>query len=221
MPKIPDRDKLEEALAKALAKVLRLRRGAILEALGDPPDINKMTPELWETLGKELAASVSPFLEDTFVAQAGALIAGAPIGLDFALINERAITWANQYAFDLVRGINETDRRALQSAISSYFRQGQTREQLETQLGRIYGPGRASTIAVTEITRAASQGEQAAADELKKDGINMIPIWQTNNDELVCPICGPRQGKVIDDNFYPPAHTNCRCFCNHELPKLK
>jgi hypothetical protein len=86
---------------------------------------------------------------------------------------------------------------------------------------RTFGPVRAEMISVTEITRAASQGEQQVAKELADAGINMIPIWQTNEDEIVCEICMPRNEQEITDNFYPPAHPRCRCWVNYKLPKVK
>lgn len=41
-------------------------------------------------------------------------------------------------------------------------------------------------------------------------------IWETAEDELVCPFCGPIHNKMVraDDLLslgIPPAHTNCRC----------
>jgi len=141
--------------------------------------------------------------------------------VDWGLRKQAAVDWARQYTFNLVRGINNTDRKYLQSAVSSYFEQGQTRQELEDRIGRIYSPNRASMIAVTEVTRAASEGERAIAKELESQGIRMIPIWQTNNDELVCPLCGPKHGQEIKDGIYPPLHVNCRCFTNHELPKVE
>lgn len=221
MADIPDRDDLERQLARILAKVLRLRRGEILEALGDPPDINKMTPELWDRLGDELARELSPFIERTFVAAAGRLIAATPLGVDWAVVNQRAAEWARRYTFDLVRGITQTDMNVLRLSVSAYYEQGQTMGQLIERLEQIFSPVRAEMVAVTEVTRAASEGEQEIARELAAEGINMIPVWQTNDDELVCPVCGPRDGQEITDGVYPPLHPRCRCWTNHELPKVR
>ncbi|HAW77441.1 MAG TPA: hypothetical protein DCW74_17115 [Alteromonas australica] len=43
----------------------------------------------------------------------------------------------------------------------------------------------------------------------------MIPTWMTQEDALVCPICGPLHGKTKENwgEFDgPPAHYMCRCF---------
>jgi SPP1 gp7 family putative phage head morphogenesis protein len=90
---------------------------------------------------------------------------------------------------------------------------------LRGRLGRIYSPVRAEMIAVTEVTRAAAEGERATVREIEKEGIRMVEVWQTNNDSLVCPICGPRHGKKVGDgwskNDGPPAHPRCRCWLTH------
>lgn len=38
-------------------------------------------------------------------------------------------------------------------------------------------------------------------------------VWQTQNDERTCPICGQLDGVVWreGEGFSPPAHDNCRC----------
>jgi hypothetical protein len=78
-------------------------------------------------------------------------------------------------------------------------------------------------IAITEVTRAAAEGERATVREIAKEGIKMVEVWQTKNDEIVCTICGPRHGKKVGDgwsrNDGPPAHPRCRCWINHEFEK--
>jgi hypothetical protein len=80
-------------------------------------------------------------------------------------------------------------------------------------------------IARTEVTNAAMQGEAGIVDELAREGIHMIAVWQTNNDAIVqeCPICWPRHGKKKGDGWYSEtaAHPNCRCWINHEFEKPK
>jgi len=80
----------------------------------------------------------------------------------------------------------------------------------------MFGAERAEIIAITETTRAAVEGERGVIAELEQHGIRMYPVWMTRNDELVCPICAPRNGKPIQpgnetNGEYPPAHPRCRC----------
>jgi len=220
MSDVSNRDELERRLARKIGKVQRAQMGKLLELLGDPPDLNNVTPDFWTLAGKELAAVLLPILEDIFLEQARVLLTAQPIGVDWALINRAAVDWARAYGFNLVTGVNATSQAGLQSAVSAYFEQGLTIGDLEKKLGNLFGPVRAEMIAVTEVTRASVEGERAIAGEIAKQGIDMIPIWQTNRDDLVCPICGPRHKKPIADGIFPPAHPRCRCWVNHELPEV-
>lgn len=221
MADIPNRTELEAELAKRFSKLSAKHKKEIMALLGDPPNIGNVPASFWKKMAAELNGSFIPFLSEVYMDAAERLVEGLPIGVDWGLVNEHAAQWARGYSFDLVRGITATSRRATQEAIGAFFEQGMTRGDLEARLSRIYGTVRAESIAVTEVTRAASFGEQEVAREIAGDGIDMIPIWQTNNDELVCSVCGPLHDNPITDNFYPPAHPRCRCWVNHELPKVK
>lgn len=209
MPDIPDRDDQEAAYAKLIAKLLKAYGGRLLEKLGDPPDLSNLDQSFWDEEAKELVKNLSPFGEQVFLDAALRLMETTPLGVDWALVNERAVEWASRYTYDLVRGINQTTRGTLQRTLTDYFNLGLTREDLEGRIRPLFGPVRAEMIAVTEVTRAASEGEQALARELHEQGIDMIPVWQTNNDELVCPQCGPKHDQPIRDDIFPPEHPRC------------
>lgn len=79
---------------------------------------------------------------------------------------------------------------------------------------------RAERIAITELANAMVKVELVAA---KKYGITGV-TWRTSRDELVCPICLPLDGvtKKIGqsfDGYTIPAHPNCRCFFEEEIPE--
>ena len=225
MPDIPNRDALEAQLARKLSGLSRRQMGELLEHLGDPPNIANVPASFWKESGEELAKVVTPFSERVYLEAAERMLETVPIGVDWSLVNQAASSWARQYAFDLVGGINSTTRQAVGQAVGNYFSQGLTMGDLTNRLGRIYSPIRADMIATTEVTRAAAEGERATVSEIEKEGIKMVEVWQTNNDELVCPICGPKHGKKIGTNWTrndgPPAHPRCRCWINHEFEKPK
>lgn len=222
MPDIPNRDELERRLARMLGRANRTWLAKLLEYLGDPPSLDNVPADFWDKSGKELAQTLLPFSERVYLDAAERMLASVPIGVNWDLINTAASEWARGYTYDLIRGINETSRRAVQQAISAYFEQGLTIGDLRERLGRIYSPVRAEMIATTEVTRAASMGEQALAQEIANQGIQMTAVWQTNNDEMVCPICGPLHERPESEwrNAHPdgpPAHPRCRCWLNHEF----
>jgi hypothetical protein len=144
---------------------------------------------------------------------------GKPV-IDYTLTNKEAARWAREYVYDLVKGINDTTRDVLRDAIGAFVdTPGMTIGDVMRQLP--FDEERAQRVAVTEITRAYAEGEMIAGRELQKEfpGVRIVKIWFTNNDDLVCDICGPLDGKEvdIDENFdgdldKPPAHPNCRCW---------
>jgi hypothetical protein len=217
---VPNRDEVEAELARKLGRLFKAELNDLMDLLGNPPNLANVPDSFWEGQAKEFADAVYPTLEKQAIEQAGNALAALPAAVSWDLVNERAVAWARNYTFDLVRGITETSRDVLRVGVSDYFNDGLTIGELEDKLSSTFGAVRASLISVTEITRAAAAGERALADELAKFGIKMRPIFETNQDELVCARCGPMQGKEIKrEEDYPPLHPGCRCFSNLELPE--
>jgi len=214
---LPNRDELERKLAKVLGKNFRWQLRELLDELGDPPLPDRLPPDFWEKTGLE--SVIEPELIGTFLTAAEGLMLEINIGVEWGLVNQRAIDWGRPYTFDLVRGINTTTQGVLRTAMESYYRDKLTKDQLAALLEPSFGPIRAEMIAITETTRAGVEGERELVRQIEaaNQNIKMMPIWQTANDDRVCPICGPRHGKPIDDGYYPPAHPRCRCWVNHEM----
>lgn len=91
---------------------------------------------------------------------------------------------------------------------------------LVEQLTPMFGAERARMVAVTEVTRAYSEGNQVA---WRAGGIIDRKRWETSADEHVCRVCAPLQGQEqpLDADFQsefqgvaggPPAHAGCRCW---------
>ncbi len=245
MPDIPNRDELEKEIAKLLGRYNRQELAKLVELMKNHPTLANVPAEFWDKSQRELVKVLMPFSEVVYLEAAGRVLETIPIGVDWGLVNTAAADWARSYSTLLAGQINTTSRRliadSLRNSIASFFEEGLTVGELEARLladpdlmqlftgdvrdrlGRlVYGPNRAATIAVTEVTRANSEGSQMIAGELRKQGIEMIPIWQTNNDAIVreCPICWPRHNKPIEDNVFPPGHVRCRCWPTYELPVL-
>lgn len=89
-----------------------------------------------------------------------------------------------------------------------------TVDEAVARLTPLFGENRARAIAITEITRAYAAATVATQKMLQNANIETELIWRTSNDELVCPICGPRNGKKQGSNWTepPPAHPRCRCW---------
>lgn len=225
MADVKDRDLKEEALARVTEKELvRFRKyleRKIPELRGA---LETIPPDAWTEHTDNLNAAIGPQLQNTYTEQAETMMDEFPfLDIDWGLLNSEASAWARTYTFDLIQGLNTTSERAVREAIASYFEQSWNQAQLRDALTPTFGPRRAELIAVTETTRAAVEGESETVRRLEEDdGIIMIAYWLTREDELVCPICGPRANKEIrPDNEtqgeYPPAHPRCRCNVRHEI----
>ena len=225
MPDVLDRDEKEALIAKVLGREFNRTR---IELMALIPELDRwladVAPEFWERHRAELTKSLAPILAGVFMAQAQTMLADFDfLGVEWGLVNEAASKWATSYTFDLVKNLTDTDRRTLQKLIPQFFENQWTQGQLREQLSPLFGSMRAEMIARTEVTRAASEGEQTLARQLEAQGIKMIPIWLTRMDEIVCPICGPRANKKIGveiSDEYPPAHPRCRCWHRYDLPEV-
>jgi len=148
------------------------------------------------------------------------------IGIDWEQANEAAMEWARTYTYDLVTGINATTRDKVSTGVQRFFADtGRTRGDLEADLAPWFGSMRAEMIAVTEVTRASAEGAISTVQIAKDSGFDMVAIWHTNRDELVCTtMCAPLDDKPEDEwaeltkglvNGPPPAHPRCRCWITH------
>lgn len=54
--------------------------------------------------------------------------------------------------------------------------------------------------------------DEATLKAYKDAGVKRVK-WVTENDEKVCPVCGPMDGKIYDIDKVPvKPHVNCRCY---------
>jgi hypothetical protein len=92
---------------------------------------------------------------------------------------------------------------------------GADRAELVAMIEPVVGATRAETVAITAATEAAAAGVRTYRDGLRSEyGLEYVMVWETANDERVCPICGALHSKREGDwngLSNPPAHPRCRC----------
>ena len=219
---LANRDEIERRLARVVSKDLRGELEKLLAYLGDPPNLNNIPHDYWQNGWRSIQKDVEPVLLDVYLQQADDLMAGIGIGVEWDMINTTASNWARTHTESLLKELFDKRYDHLNTTVPRFYEEGWNLGQLRAELERWYNPRRAEMIAITETTRAAVEGERALSEQLEKEsGIKLIPVWQTANDERVCPLCGPKHDKEITDNFYPPAHPNCRCWVVYRLPKVQ
>lgn len=219
MPELPDRDAVEARLARLVGRELQAQFHELMDLIGDPPNLSNVPEVYWNNGGKKLREILEPELTAIFLTQAELLMNTVNIGVDWTLVNQRAVDFARSYTFDLVSGIVERDKVMLQNAVGDYFAQDMSIGQLSSRLSGAFGPVRAEMIAVTETTRAAVEGEKALAAEIEKmtNVIRMVGYWITERDPSVCAICQPNDRQPTAVVGFPPAHPRCRCNVRYEI----
>lgn len=171
--------------------------------------------------GEELRLAL--FEELVLGVDAGAGVASETLarigaGFDLTLVHEQAQQWARGYSYDLVRGINNTTRQLLQTAVGDWIGQSRPLSDLVAAVQPAFGANRAKAVAFTETTRAFAEGNILAFEQ---SGVVDRFEWATARDERVCPICGGYAGKqfALRGDVRPPAHVGCRCWTLPVVPE--
>lgn len=224
------RRELESKLAREISKFNGSTRRRLIELIGDPPSLDRLTPDVLTEIGQNLQAVLSTPLETTFIESANALMKTTGFyGVSTDLINEGASRWSRQYIPPLVDGMMNTRLNNATNLVSRYYDGDFDRRGLIERLSRDYSPAKAEQIAITESTRAANEGQRPVIDELEQSGVVMRGIWKTVRDRRVCPVCEPLNGLQSETTGFetrfdnngksydrPPAHVGCRCLVSFE-----
>ncbi len=194
---------------------------AELEALLDPNNPEMPPESFWEKWRAIFLAFLTPKLAEWAIEAARAEILASGIGVSVEAIIAAANNWASTFGFNLVTGINESSRQLLQRELVNFFQSTEpSLEALITRLTPQFGAVRAEMIAITEVTRGFEQGTLIYTDELRKIGIGTDLRWHTFQDERVCPICVPNEGKLRSEGWTVseiPAHPRDRCWTTIEV----
>lgn len=182
--------------------------------------------ELFAIILPHIVAGASGGVEIT----AGEIEELGGLGVDWALPNSDAMDWALAQADATATDITNTRSQAFTQRLARWIETpGQTLGMLIDDFYAIYGSySRALAAATHEITRAYAQGNLAAYREMQKQFPEVLHEmgWFTNEDELVCPICGgilkatpwvPVDGRFLGDIEAPPAHYGCRCWTGYRV----
>lgn len=179
---------------------------------------------VWDDAAREAREATAELVMATLLAGAAGGIDLMPGSIqqlvDWDVLNTQVLEFVRQYQFNLIDGITGTTRKQVSEAIDAWIRSGDALPVLEAQLEPVFGEVRARMISATEVTRAYAEGNTMA---WQATGLVGSHRWNTANDELVCPLCGPLDGQTVElgQPFVvagdgpitkPPRHVNCRCW---------
>ena len=137
--------------------------------------------------------------------------------MDPAEFAAEAAGWAAEYAGEVVAGLVATTRKLVNKAREAKAKAPDMgREQIAEILAPGFSKARSVMIAITETTSARSGGVMLYASLLRVVGLAVTEVWETQEDERVCPVCGELHDTTkdvwgVDYPGGPPAHPNCRC----------
>jgi SPP1 gp7 family putative phage head morphogenesis protein len=145
-----------------------------------------------------------------------------PFRMRFDASTPQAIDWADRHAAELIDGISETSREAINNAVAEALEGGGLDELFEEILDAVGDEKRAELIARTETMRAASEGQREAWRQATDKGLlsgDEQRVWIATGDASVCPICeeldgatAPMGGEYPEPGGSgPPQHPRCRC----------
>lgn len=161
---------------------------------------NPLSDPFWAAENVALRAAIAEIAADVMLAAAGNAIAmlpaGAQILVDWTLINQDVMAYLNgRYLTDVIPVINGTTRRVLRPIIQDWINSGEPLAALEKRLVPLFGSVRAAALSVTEVTRLYSAGNMLAWGST---GMVAGKRWYTVRDSLVCPLCGPLHGQIVE-----------------------
>jgi hypothetical protein len=99
--------------------------------------------------------------------------------------DERVLDWLNEYVPNLNKELNVTSANILRKVIEQYrITPGMTIDDVRKAISPAVDRGRASAIAITEVTRAASHATIEYQKYLGEKGIRMERVWNTDQDGI-------------------------------------
>ncbi len=137
------------------------------------------------------------------------------------LANPRAIAWAEAHAAELVQGMSQTTKDALNRLVQQAVSEGWSTKQLVDRIvaDHAFSEERAMVIARTEAKRANSAGRiESWRASSRVDGVQRRKRVILGMNENHCAVCRSAvlEGAIdIDDTwaagFMPPFHPSCYC----------
>lgn len=209
MPPLADRNNFEASIVAELSPIFMAEYERAISAPGA-----SIVP--YAQFQADLQRTMQSELLDVFEAAGSALMIGQALFMSQGAFEETGQQWSEAMSQNLASEVVATSQRMTAEAFQ--LARGD-RQKLAEALALVYmADSRLQAIAVTETTRAVSAGEQSVVLFFRQDDRRRLePIWRTEEDARVCPICAPfdGHGRLVygpDAPLGPPMHPMCRCW---------
>lgn len=187
-------DIIEQSMAQAKRELMKD---------GLPIDVNKYAALVATLVAKALNMTISNLYSNEIQRQ----IAQRGIAID---PSELAVMLAPEWTAYLDKRkaqLEDTTRRYLSTIV------GAGSPLTDAVLNVAFGSRRAEIIAITEYTNMSAMIIMQIERYLRSIGVDVKALWQTQEDEMVCPTCKSYNNTTQDTwGTPPPAHPYCRCY---------
>lgn len=231
MPDLINRNRHEQDFAYGYSAVLADHRASLLTYGVDR--LEERPAEAWTADKEKVAAALLLLLYRPFVDSHNAMTGGNGVIRRPGDIIADFQDWATPYARTTAGGIVDTTREIAVRAAQELRKYGvdarggdgaslfpttpQAYAELRDALtlASVADVNRIARTAITEVTNAATAGEIVAAREIERRiGVRLEPFVVVSNDDRVCPVCRPKNGRRCEDSGigFPTFHVACRCY---------
>lgn len=229
MAELANRADYEREIALKLSSLNERHRLELRALLGTPPDIRNVPDEFWAQVRQDVAAELSLLLLLVYAdsAEFHGLGSERAAQLGVAWADERATWVADRYVETSRDMLRRDSERWAETARENQPAPGEPsgpvvpEEEIDHDLGTIFGDERAERIGVSETTQAQSSGGEAGVKETV--GLSENDIWYTEGDRRVCPVCMPFHktprsvwSATFPNGPGPEVHPGCRCWIVYE-----
>ena len=193
MPELPKRDRIESAIAGALATLFNKQRRELVRRLGDPPKLGGINSALWNSFEAEIVSDLQPRIERIY-RQASRNLFTDPdvpisdrqkdedfVDLDFDTVFDSAEVFASKRAKEVAALIVKNARERVEKVVKENKDKAAIVGIGALLIGML-GPSHAERAAITETTNAVSAGEIETI--AKVDTIERLRIEDLNQSAI-------------------------------------
>lgn len=227
MAELADRLEHAEQLTRKLQKLNQAHARELRKLLGTPPNPANVGKSFWNRVEKEQADELAAALILIFVASYGVHRGWGDDkpASEVDLRNDKAETWVDRRVEKVTGDMRSHSVDILDAAGKAWdikIRDGDDipADEIDQVIDRIFGPGRAEAIGLTETQEAMVNGGRAG---VKDSGVEVTVYWghtsfrpagHSGAGSKPCPICTPMEGLPQSQwgGKSIPSHPRCDCF---------
>lgn len=185
---LKDRMEVEDRFRGVLLTVMLRHKAELIRLMGNPPDLSNVPMEFWERVEEDNRDELLKWLVLIF------WHAATQHGMDATAARNMAVNFSINRTLSVLEGMSRRTREFILKQVDDWrtkLAQGNriSNDDIAERLDIVFGETRSELIAASETTEAAVYGGSVGVSSVY--GLSDSDIWFTQEDERVCPYCGP------------------------------